>query len=108
MSATASTAHADNTSRMSWFLKVWVMLLALTAIEVFLAYEDLPLHTMLVLLMGISIIKAAMIIAYFMHLRYERSNLAWTLLPAMVFVLGMMVVFFPDSIRVEHLGQFLR
>src|SRR5271170_1254651 len=99
MTATDAAAHAASPTRMNWFLKVWVMLLA---------YEDLPLKTMLVLLMGISIVKAAMIIAYFMHLRYERSNLAWTLLPAMVFVLGMMVVFFPDSIRIEHLGQFLR
>jgi len=105
MSTTAG--HAVSPAGMGWFLKVWTMLLALTAIEVFLAYEDLPLHIMLGLLMGISVIKAAMIVAYFMHLRYERSSLAWTLLPAMVFVLAMMLVFFPDSIRIEHLGQFL-
>jgi cytochrome c oxidase subunit IV len=102
-----STAHDLSKAGMGWFLKVWVVLLSLTALEVFLAYEDLPLHIMLILLMGISIIKAAMIIAYFMHLRYERSTLAWTLLPALVFVLAMMTVFFPDSIRIERLGQFL-
>jgi cytochrome c oxidase subunit 4 len=92
---------------MSWFLKVWFVLLALTAVEIFLAYEELPLHIMLILLMGISLIKAAMIVAYFMHLRYERSSLAWTLLPAMIFVLVMMCVFFPDSLRVVRLGLFL-
>jgi cytochrome c oxidase subunit IV len=103
----ATTTHAGSPAGMSWFLKVWVILLALTALEVFLAYEELPLHVMLILLMGISMIKAAMIIAYFMHLRYERTNLSWTLIPAMVFVLVMMSFFFPDSIRVERLGQFL-
>jgi cytochrome c oxidase subunit IV len=103
----ASTGHAASPTGMGWFLKVWVVLVSITALEIFLAYEQLPLHIMLALLMGLSLIKAALIIAYFMHLRYERSNLAWTLLPALVFVLAMMTVFFPDSIRIERLGQFL-
>jgi cytochrome c oxidase subunit IV len=104
----ATTGHAVSPAGMGWFMKVWVVLLSLTALEVFLAYEELPLHIMLALLMAISFIKAAMIVAYFMHLRYERSNLAWTLLPALVFVLAMMTAFFPDSIRIERLGQLLR
>ena len=103
----ATTVHPGPHVRMGWFLKVWVMLLALTVLEVFLAYEQLPLHVMIVLLMGISIVKAALIISYFMHLRYERSNLAWTLLPALVFVLCMMTFFFPDSFRITRLGEFL-
>src|SRR6185369_1390025 len=46
---------------------VWGGLLALTAIEVFLAYIQIPVTLMLIILMGASIIKAALIVAYFMH-----------------------------------------
>jgi hypothetical protein len=45
---------------------------------------------MLVILMGLSIIKASLIISYFMHLRYERRSLVLTLMPALVFVICMM------------------
>ena len=97
-------AHAHCSSGMGWFMKVWGCLLILTAGEVFLTYEQLRLELMLTLLMGISIIKAALIIAYFMHLRYEKRSLFLTLIPALVFVLVMMVVIFPDSFRIHSLG----
>ena len=81
------------------FLIVWGSLLAFTALETILAYQSLALKVMLVVLMTLSIIKAALIISYFMHLRYERRSLAWTLMPALVFVIVIMFVMFPDSVR---------
>lgn len=101
MSSTAEHARAEATARI--FLWVWGWLLALTAVEVFLAYERLGVRLMLTLLMGLSIIKASLIIAYFMHLRYERRSLVLTLMPAMVFVIVMLFVFFPDSFRLYHM-----
>jgi cytochrome c oxidase subunit 4 len=81
------------------FLIVWGFLLALTGVEVLLAYQSLEIKVMLVLLMTLSIVKASLIIAYFMHLRYERRSLALVLMPAMVFVIAMLFVVFPDSLR---------
>lgn len=46
---------------------IWGVLLALTAIEVTLAYIQINATLMLIILMGASIIKAALIVAYFMH-----------------------------------------
>lgn len=89
--------HVEGTKRT--FLFVWVWLVALTAVEVILAYRQLEIKVMLGILMTLSVIKATLIISYFMHLRYERRSLAWTLMPALVFVVGMMFVAFPDSIR---------
>jgi cytochrome c oxidase subunit IV len=40
--------------------------------EVFLAYMQTPMMIMLTVLLGLSVIKAALIIAYFMHLKFER------------------------------------
>ena len=91
-------AHAEQ-STTSVFV-VWFSLLALTAIEVFLGYKQLELKLMLAILMGLSLVKASLIIAYFMHLRYERRSLVFTLIPALVFVIGMLFVIFPDGVRV--------
>jgi len=83
---------------------VWFGLIALTLIEVFLGYERLPLHIMLILLMGLSIIKAALIIAYFMHLKFERMSLILTIVPAMVIVISLLSIFFPDALRLLNHG----
>jgi len=91
-------AHDEISKKVTF--TVWFSLLALTAIEVFLGYKQLEVKLMLTILMGLSLVKAALIVAYFMHLRYERRSLVFTLIPAFIFVVGMMFVIFPDSIRV--------
>ena len=99
-----ATTHHEHVQGKKIFLFVWFWLLVLTGGEVFLAYQDLPLKMMLIILMGLSIIKASLIISYFMHLRYERRSLVLTLMPALVFVICMMFVVFPDSIRLLTMG----
>ena len=51
---------------------VWVWLAAITFIEVFLGYERLRPDLMLTLLVVLSLVKAALIVSYFMHLKYEK------------------------------------
>ena len=82
---------------------VWASLLILTGIEVFLAYERIALNLMLALLMVISLMKAALIVAYFMHLRFEKKSLVLSLIPALVVVASTLVVFFPDSLRLLNM-----
>ncbi len=89
--------HFEGTTRL--FLSVLGWLLGITLIEVFLAYKQVPLHIMLTILMGLSLIKAALIIAYFMHLRFERLSLVLTLIPMLVVCVCLFLVFFPDSFR---------
>ena len=81
------------------FLVVWAALLVLTGIEVFLAYIHTPLVIMLTVLMGLSVIKAGLIIAYFMHLKYEKFSLFLVLFPMLVFCIMMLFVFMPDAQR---------
>lgn len=85
------------------FLAVLGGLLVLTLVEVFLAYIHVPLHLMLTILVGLSLIKAAMIMAWFMHLKYERLSLVFTLIPALVICICLLFIFFPDSRRNERL-----
>ena len=82
---------------------VWGGLLALTAMEVFLAYIQLNRTLMVIILMGSSIIKAALIVAYFMHLKFERLSLIMTIVPTIVVLLCLFAVLFPDSFRLHNL-----
>jgi cytochrome c oxidase subunit 4 len=102
-SATAETVveegpiHFEGSIRL--FLSILGWLLGLTLIEVFLAYIHVPLHIMLTVLIGLSLIKAALIMAYFMHLRFERLSLVLTLVPILVVCICLMFIVFPDSFR---------
>jgi cytochrome c oxidase subunit 4 len=99
--------HAETTGLKIVF-SVWFGLLGLTVLEVILAYRQLPLETMLSILMFLSVIKAALIIAYFMHLRYEQPSLFVTLIPALVFILIMMTIIFADSSRLAHMRSLVQ
>jgi cytochrome c oxidase subunit 4 len=80
---------------------VWVWLLVMTLVEVFLAYLHVPIHVMLIALLGLSVVKAALIVSYFMHLKFERLSLVYTIVPAMVCTMLLMNVFFPDAQRLS-------
>ncbi len=81
------------------FTSIWGWLILLTLIEIFLAYKPMPIHFMLTILLGLSIIKAALIVAYFMHLKFERLSLILTIVPMLVICICLMFVVFPDSFR---------
>jgi cytochrome c oxidase subunit 4 len=95
------TAHEGEHNRL--YVSVWLVLLSLTIVEVILAYQLLPVAAMLFLLMGLSVIKAGLIMAYFMHLRFERFSLVLTLIPALLLCVALLAIFFPDSLRVLEL-----
>ena len=85
---------------------VWGWLLLLTIVEVVLAYFQVTPTLMLIILIGLSLIKAVLIMAWFMHLKFERLSLVLTLIPAMVSVILLMNVLWPDSNRVRSEGVF--
>ena len=97
------TAHAHAEEHFAGsnklFISIWVWLVGLTLVEIFLAYKPMPIHLMLIVLLGLSIIKAALIVAYFMHLKFERLSLILTIIPMLVVCIMLLFVFFPDSFR---------
>lgn len=81
------------------YLMVWLILLFLTVVEVFLAYQQLALLVLLFTLLSLSFVKAGMIVAYFMHLKFERRSLALALIPMLIICILLLFSFFPDSLR---------
>ena len=98
------SAHAEEVAHVGattgTFAKVWFVLLALTGVEVLLANLQVPTTIMLTVLIGLSVIKAALIIAYFMHLKFERLSLFLTLFPMLIFCIVLMLIFLGDAVRI--------
>jgi len=99
MSAHTEDAIHEHGASIPTFARVWITLLVLTGVEVFLAYEQVPTLIMLTALLGLSVIKAALIIAYFMHLKFERLSLFLTLFPMMILCVLLMLIFLGDAAR---------
>jgi cytochrome c oxidase subunit 4 len=97
-----SDSHVAGSTRL--FALVWTWLVAITGFEVFLAYLRLRPELMLGLLVVLSLVKAALIVSYFMHLKYEKLSLALLLVPSTLFCICMIVIFFmPDGLRAMQL-----
>ena len=78
-------------------------LLVLTPIEVVLGYKQVfAAVRMLEVLLLLSVIKSALIIGYFMHLKFETAIMRWMMVISVVacFII-MYFFFFPDAGRVQ-------
>jgi cytochrome c oxidase subunit 4 len=87
---------------MKLYVVVWIGLLLIVGVEVVLTYAHLPVGTLLALLLVLAGLEAALGLLYFMHLKYERPSLFWSLVPALVVVLVLMDHFWPDALRLMH------
>jgi cytochrome c oxidase subunit 4 len=81
---------------------IWIALLVITAVEIFLGYKHLNVYLMLSLLIGLSVVKAALIIAYFMHMKFERKTFIYTVIPVMIVLLCLFAILFPDGKRLYN------
>ncbi|MCW8131317.1 MAG: cytochrome C oxidase subunit IV family protein [Planctomycetota bacterium] len=90
-------AHKDHGMAENYV--VWGALLFFTLLEVGLAYIHLPLLIMLVTLLGLSLLKAALIIGFFMHMKFEKRSFAISIIPATVVTILLLNVIFPDGLR---------
>jgi caa(3)-type oxidase subunit IV len=99
MTATDSTPGPG----MRLYVAIWIGLLLIVAIEVALTYARLPAGTLLAGLLALAVIEAALGVMFFMHLRYERRALFWSLIPGLIFVLLMLNQLWPDAYRLLSL-----
>jgi cytochrome c oxidase subunit 4 len=90
---------------MRLYVAVWLGLLLIVAAEVALTYAGLPTGTLLAALLLLALVEAGLGLMYFMHLKYERRTLFWSLIPALIFVFLMMNQFWSDAYRLRSLHQ---
>jgi caa(3)-type oxidase subunit IV len=87
---------------------VYICILALFGLQIVLAYQHAERTQLLVRMLAVALIQAGLGVTYFMHLRDEQRNLKFALIPATIFVLLMMNMFWSDSFRLEHMHPLIK
>lgn len=98
----SSDSHADAHPDDGLYVRVAAILAAVTAIEVGLYYTDLSGIALVSILIGLAAIKFGMVVAYFMHLRFDARLLR------RLFVTGVVLAGFVFSVALFTLDILLR
>lgn len=89
---------------MRGYTMVWAGLLAIVAAEAALTYSHPATGALVTGLLLLAFLEAGIGLLYFMHLRYERRILFWSIVPVLIFVFLFMDHIWPDALRVLHMG----
>lgn len=95
--------HKEIEVSMKPFVVAWVCVLIVTGIELAIAHAQPESRTLFLVLMVLGLVNAALTVMFFMSLR-ERKRLAWSLIPAFLFVMAMTIEMFPDAGRLNRMG----
>ncbi len=82
------------------YLTVWFWLFVLSFGLYFLDLMRLPMALAVVLYTTIALMKVGLIAAYFMHLRFEKLNLVYTILLPLILLIGLLAAVLPDGLSV--------
>lgn len=85
------------------YVLVWIGLLVIVGVEVALTYAGLPRGVLLTALLALAVLEAGLGVMYFMHLKYERRILFWSLIPGLIGVLFMLNHLWRDAARMISL-----
>jgi len=91
----AQTAHEHG---YGLYVKTWLWLLVITLAEVGITFLHLPRPLLVTLLVVLALMKAVLIAAYFMHLRFERLSLVYMVLTPLVLIVALVVGIWPDAV----------
>lgn len=85
--------HADISKHVRLYITIFVALAALTIVTVLASFVHLGSHSNNILFgMFVALVKASLVAAVFMHLKWERRIIFWTLLLCFMFFGLLMLV----------------
>jgi len=93
-------------SSLTMYLLVYVAILVISALQILIAYQNIDAYRIFIRMLLLAIVQAGLAVTFFMHMRSEKRTLALFLLPAAVFVLAMMNMFWSDSFRLLNMRPF--
>lgn len=100
----AETEHASGGYRI--YAVTWFWLLVITVLELAIVLLHVPKIILAAALVIMAFLKAGLIVAYFMHLKYEKLSLVYTVVVPMVFLAVILFSFVaPDAIHVFRLRR---
>jgi len=87
----ASTAHSHHN-----YIKIFIILSVLTAVEIAITFLGLPRALLVVLLVGLAVWKAALVALHFMHLKLEKKTLTVVAIVPFVLCVFLSLMLLPD------------
>lgn len=88
------------------YLVVWGLLFVLSAISYLLDYFQVePIGLRRFLITVFALLKAGLIVAYFMHLRFERLGLVYAILLPPLLLLALVAILVPEGRYVAAVRQ---
>jgi caa(3)-type oxidase subunit IV len=87
----ASTAHSHHN-----YIKIFIILSILTAVEIGITFLGLPRALLVALLVGLAVWKAALVALHFMHLKLEKKTLTIIALVPFVLCIFLSLMLLPD------------
>lgn len=91
---------AEQAHEHPWYVAVFLWLGLLTVIEVGVTYLGIGRVTLIAILSLLAVAKAGLVAMYFMHLKFERSNLILFVTTPLVCVLLLIAVVAVDALRI--------
>ncbi len=95
-----SGEHESMTKKKIW--NVFFILLAITCVEFFIALYVVPHYPVFhpfvnPVYIVLTLLKAFFIVAYFMHLKFERMSLIFAIIVPILFIIGLILVLTNES-----------
>ena len=87
----ASTAHAHHN-----YIKIFIILSVLTAVEIGVTFLGLPRTLLVALLVGLAVWKAALVALHFMHLKIEKKTLTIVAVIPFILCVFLSLMLLPD------------
>jgi len=85
------------------YLVTWFWLLVITVLEVAIVLVRVPKVLLAISLSTLALMKAALIMGYFMHLRYERLSLVYAVVLPLFLAVILFFALAPDAVNVLRL-----
>src|SRR5262245_47271629 len=95
-----ATAHHGRTHHHPNYMMIFWILAVLTVLEVGVIFTPLPRMTINVLLGAMALAKAALVAAYFMHLRFEARTLGVIAVTPLAIAILLIFIILPDSFAI--------
>ncbi len=89
--------HAEKDHAEPNYWMVWVGLLVLTLVELWISGAPMPKVAIVVSLCALALAKAAMVAAYFMHLKFERYALIIVVMSPLLLSAILYIGLVPDA-----------
>ncbi|MGZ8445086.1 MAG: cytochrome C oxidase subunit IV family protein [Candidatus Binatia bacterium] len=87
----ASTAHSHHN-----YIKIFIILSVLTAVEIGVTFLGLPRTLLVALLVGLAVWKAALVALHFMHLKIEKKTLTIVAIIPFILCVFLSLMLLPD------------